>query len=99
MDWEFKSRLERVFRDFDKKYKIKPVVIEENYEKYSVSGGTETYTVELKFDNKGRLSKKTCTCPDYQGKTHHLCKHIIGTLYKTDREFMLSDKLLNLMNK
>jgi len=94
MDYKFKLRLERVYRTFKTDYKVKLLEEDDFHESFIVKGGTKPYTVTLQFDEDGRMYKKSCTCPDYTSKEHKLCKHIIGVLYETNRDYMLIDKLM-----
>jgi len=94
LDYTFHTRIRRVLRDFKKHYKVHEIEITDTEETYLVTGGTQDYTVKLIFDEEERLKEWSCTCPDFTTKTHGYCKHIIGVLYHTGREFMILPKLI-----
>ena len=97
MDYRFRLRLERVFRDFKKRYSIHKMEASETEEDYLVQGGTEDYVVKLFFDEDGRLTDWSCTCPDFSNRGKGICKHIIGVLYEIGMDYVLIPQLLEQM--
>ena len=90
----FSSRLKRVYTQFKKNYTAELIEKKDGCEIYKVRGGQEPYTVKICFDKDGSMIEKSCTCPDYVERDHKLCKHIIGVMMKTGREYLLIPYLM-----
>ncbi len=99
MESDFRKRLKKVYTEFKSRYKVNKIEINENREEYEVTGGNEPYRVVLKFDEEGRLIEKTCTCPDFVYRNNKFCKHIIGVLMETGREYMFLAEYIEELRK
>ncbi len=93
-DWVFSSRLKRVYTQFREYYTVKLLEEKDGCEIYEVTGGQRPYTVKLCFNEDGEMVQKSCTCPDYLDRDHKLCKHIIGVIMETGREYLLIPYLM-----